>query len=115
MASPEATIPTSRFAAGNVTAVSIVIPTSIPSEPVSTTSGDVTMTTTSPAVSTGASTPTQPSSSYLQAGTMTGGSGSTTASASGAAQFTGGAGSASYGPGLHFAGTLFGLLAGFVL
>jgi hypothetical protein len=108
-ASPEATIPTSRFAAGNVTAVSIVIPTSIPSEPVPTTSGGVTMTTTSPAVLTVASTPTQPSSSNA------GGSGSETASAPGAAQFTGGAGPASYGPGLYFAGTIFGLLAGFVL
>src|SRR2546430_2917566 len=104
MASPEKTIPTSAFATGNLTAVSIAIPTSIPSEPVATTSGDVTMTTTSPAVSTGASTPTHPSSSK-----------STTASASGAAQFTGGAGSTSYGPGLHFAGAIFGLLAAFVL
>lgn len=112
-ASPEATVPTSLLTAGNATAVSIAIPTSISSEPVGTvvtTSRNATMAKTSPAVATALSTPTPTSS----AGSVAGSSGSKSASAT-AAQSTGRAAAAvSYGAGLYVAGTFFGLLAGFV-
>ena len=116
-ASPEATIPTSLLTLGNVTAVSIAIPTSISSEPVATainTTENAPTARTSPVVSAGISTPTQTTSSNSGAGIVAGSSGSKSASAT-AAQPTGGAVAVSYGAGLHFTGAVFGLLAVFVL